>query len=67
MPYLAPLRRLPQFPQLSPPLPSELMPLVQVERRVSVELHPVSSLGLGGLAAPSLQGAGMNNLLRNYT
>src|SRR5829696_7088294 len=31
-------------------------PLVQAESRVSVELHPVSSLGLSRLAALSLQG-----------
>jgi len=30
--------------------------LVQAERRVSVELHPVTSLGLGGVDTPSLQG-----------
>jgi hypothetical protein len=30
--------------------------LVQTERGVSVELHPVSSLRLGGVDTPSLQG-----------
>jgi hypothetical protein len=36
--------------------PSEPQPLLRREGRVTVELHPASSLGLGGLDTPSLQG-----------
>jgi hypothetical protein len=34
--------------------------------RVTAQLHPVTSVGLGGLDTPSLQGGPMNNVLRNY-
>ena len=50
------LRRPLQRPLLHDNPPGELPSLVQGERSVSVQLHPVSSLGLGCLAAPSLQG-----------
>src|SRR5918994_1789406 len=48
--------RLRQRPALLDDAPCQQPALVQAEGRVSVELHPVSSLGLGCLAAPSLQG-----------
>ena len=44
------------------PLPS---PLIQAEGRVSVQLHPVSSLGLTGLRTVSSKEARMNNVARN--
>ncbi len=44
----------------------QLAPL-DAEASVSVQLHPVSSLGLVALTPPSLQGARLNNVLRNYS
>src|SRR3954471_21777286 len=47
--------------------------LIETERRVSVQLHPVSSLGLLASTTSSLQGGpdellhSTNNVLRNYT
>ena len=38
-----------------------------MQRRVSVQLHPVSSLELGASHHPASKEARMNNLLRNYT
>src|SRR3954447_8577750 len=43
-------------------------PLIQAERGVSVQLHPVSSLGLAASNTSSLQGGPrMNNPPRNYS
>src|SRR5215207_9960104 len=39
---------------------------IQAERSVSVQLHPVPSLGAGCVAAPASKEARMNNVLRNY-
>ena len=50
------LGRLRQRPLSLDHPPAEQPALVQAEGRVSVQLHPVSSLGLSGLAALSLQG-----------
>jgi len=33
---------------------------------VTVDLHPVSSLNLGGSTPPAFKEARMNNVLRNY-
>jgi hypothetical protein len=48
--------RLRQRPMLLNDALGQQPTLVQAERSVSVKLHPESSLGLGRLAAPSLQG-----------
>jgi hypothetical protein len=45
-----------QRPTLIDNAPGQQAALVQTESGVSVEIHPASSLGLGCLAAPSLQG-----------
>ncbi len=42
-------------------------PAFRPELGVSVELHPESSLGLGGLTPPASKEARMNNVLRNYS
>jgi hypothetical protein len=43
----------------------EELALVQAERGVTAELHPVSALGLRGFDTPASKEARMNNLLRN--
>ncbi len=42
-------------------------PSLRPEGRVSVEPHPVSSLGLGGFDTPASKETRMNNVLRNYS
>src|SRR5688500_2008135 len=54
--HLGGLGRLGERPILLDYPPSEPQPLLRREGRVTVELHPVTSLGLGGLDTPSLQG-----------
>jgi len=45
---------------------AEPAPSIHAERRLSVQLHPVPSLGLSRLAALTSREARMNNLLRDY-
>jgi len=40
---------------------------LRAESSVSVNLHPVTSLGLGLQQPPASKEARMNNLLRNYS
>jgi hypothetical protein len=47
--------------------PDKTTTLVQAELSVTVEIHPVSSLGLVALTPPSLPGARMTNLFGFYT
>ncbi len=54
-----------------PPLlgnpPDHRQPSLRAEGGISVQLHPVSSLLLGGSAPPAFKEARMNNVVRNYT
>ena len=54
--HLGGLGRLAERPSLLNNSSREPAALVQAERGVSVELHPATSLSLGGLSTPSLQG-----------
>src|SRR5215218_1549550 len=48
--------RLAERPTLIDDPPDKPQPLLRCEGSVTVELHPVTSLGLGGFDTPSLQG-----------
>ena len=61
------LGRLRQRPALNHHPLAQPVPPIQAERRVSVQLHPVSSLGPSRLTALSLQGGPDEHLLRDYT
>ena len=61
------LGRLRERPLLLEHPPHHRQPALRTERRVSVNLHPVSSLGLGLQHHPASKGARMNNVVRNYS
>jgi hypothetical protein len=63
--HLGGSRRLGERPVLLDDAAGESSAVVQAERRVSVELHPVTSWGLGGWTPPASKEARMNNVLRN--
>lgn len=56
-----------QRPALLFDAPDQELATVRAGASVSVELHPVSSLNLGGSAPPAFKEARMNNVVRNYT
>jgi hypothetical protein len=47
--------------------PCHCRPSLRAEGRITVELHPVSSLLLGVSTTPASKEARMNNVARNYT
>jgi hypothetical protein len=47
--------------------PDHDRPPLRAEGSISVKLHPVSSLLLGGSTTPAFKEARMNNVVRNYT